>query len=343
MEFLKKFNLTGVQFIKGALLLAVALVVLSVISKNFFYGTSVSDYGFMNTKQGMSESMFYGESRVSSGAPSLSVRNIATDSYMPVPQPGYTPGSDAEDFEVKEYSATIETRTLAEDCEVIQALKKREGVIFENANAYNQGCSYTFKVKKEQVETILAIINERSPKTLSETSYTIKREVTDYTGEIQILENKLATLDKTLADALASYDNVTALASTLNNVESLAKIIESKLSIIERLTMARIETNNQLERLNRAKSEALDRLEYTYFYVQVYENKFVDGEAMKNSWKAAVQQFVREVNTLVQDLSIGFVTLLLILLKFALYGLVLLFAARFSWSVAKKIWVNDGK
>jgi hypothetical protein len=343
MEFLKKFNITGTQFIKGAALLAILLIVLSVISKNFLYGVSFSDNGFINTKQGMSEEMFYGDGGITMGAPTLSVRNVATDSYMPVPQPSYTPGNDAENFEVREYNATIETRNLEEDCEVIQALKKREDVIFENTSAYDHGCSYTFKVKKNSVEAVLAIINERNPKSLNESTYTIKREVTDYTGEIEILQNKLATLDKTLADALASYDNVTTLANNMGNVESLAKIIDSKLAIIERLTLARIDTNSQLERLERAKSEALDRLEYTYFYVQVYENKFIDGEEMKNSWKAAVQQFVREVNNLFQDLSIGFVTLLLLIVKFALYGIVLLFAARFGWSAARNIWINTGK
>lgn len=129
----------------------------------------------------------------------------------------------------------------------------------------------------------------------------------------------------------------------MGNVESLAKIIESKLTIIERLTNARIETSNQLERMNRAKTDSLDRLLYTYFTVEVYENKFVDGEEIQNSWKFAVQQFVRESNRLVQELSIGLVAFLLAIVKFALYFVVILFVVRIGWTFAQKIWKTGEK
>ncbi len=338
MEFLKKFDLTGTQFIKLIVLLGIALVALSILSSLFSSSTGLST-GLMNSKISVSTPAYYDsmEQDASYGVSELSMRNVGVD-IAPVPGGGYTPGADSEAFEVKEYSATIETRQLEQDCKAIQSLKSRPDVIFENSNEYERGCNYTFKVEKDSVESVLAIISALNPKDLNENSYTIKREVTDYTSEIQILENKLATLDKTLAEALASYESISTLATRVGDVESLAKIIDSKLNLIERLTNTRIETSSQLERINRAKSEALDRLAYTYFHVNVYENKFVDGEEIKDSWKLAVKQFVRETNNLVQDLSIGFVTLLLTLVKFALYGIVLLFVARFGYTFARKVW-----
>lgn len=336
MEFLKKFDLTGVQFLKLIGLLALLLLALSVLT-NLFGGS----FGIGSSRSMMptfSNTDYY--ATTDSVAPQgLSLRNsLSKSSLPPSPNEGYATGNDAEAFEVKEYNASIETRNLENDCSVIRELKARPDVIFENASAYERGCNFTFKVEKGSVEEVLTIIKNLDPRELRENTYTIKSEVEDYTSEITILENKLASLDKTLADATASYDSISALATKMGSVESLAKIIDSKLLLLERLTSARIETSNQLDRMNRAKADALDRLTYTYFSVNVYENKFVDGTQIQNSWKSAVQQFVRESNLLVQELSIGLVALLLNILKFALYFIILLFVARFGWTFAKNIW-----
>lgn len=341
MEFIKKLDLTPMQFVKLIGLLVIALMALSFLTNTVSNGGGLQT-AFMNAKNSVSGvNSFYAESD-SYGAPELSTRNVMMDGDMMMPPvPAYTPGNDAEAFEVKEYSATIETGNLTEDCDAVRALMNREDVIFENANEYQHGCSYTFKVEKDSVEAVLAIINAMDPKDLNENSYTIKREVTDYTSEIQILETKLASLDKTLTEALASYESVGRQATNAGDIESLTRILDSKLNMIERLTASRIDTNAQLERINRAKVEALDRLSYTNFYVSVYENKLVDGREMKDSWKAAAQQFARDLNTFGQELSIGFVALLMMVIKFALYGLVLLLAARFGFSFAKKVW-NEG-
>jgi hypothetical protein len=345
MEFIKKLDLSWMQFLKLIGLVAIALVTLSFLNSNFSSGTSLQS-AYNNAKNAVSGTDSYyaaTEDSFGYGAPELSVRNIAPD-IMPPLVPSYVPGNDAEDFEVKEYSATIETSSLAKDCEEIRNLMKREDVIFENANEYEKGCNYSFKVEKDSVEAVLAIIESMDPKDLNENSYTIKREVTDYTSEIEILENKLASLDKTLTEALASYESVSRQATNVGDVESLAKIIDSKLNMIERLTSARIDTSAQLDRINRAKAESLDRLIYTNFYVNVYENKIIDGGEMKDSWTAAAQKFARDINTLVQELSIGFVALLLMLVKFALYGFVLLLAARFGYNFARKVWqAGEGK
>ena len=47
----------------------------------------------------------------------LSPRNIS-----PIPPMDGTTGSDAEEFEVTSYSATVETRQLEQDCAVISGL-----------------------------------------------------------------------------------------------------------------------------------------------------------------------------------------------------------------------------
>lgn len=273
------------------------------------------------------------------GSYGLSLRNVATSpSIAPSPRYNGTTGDDAEAYEVTEYNASIEARDLDATCKVITDLKSREDVIFETASAYEHACNYTFKVRRDAAETILDIVKGLEPKELSESTYTIKKLVEDFTSQTEILQKKLASIDDTMRKAVGAYDSVTALATSVKDVESLAKIIDSKITIIERLTQSRIDINAQLERLARSKAEQLDRLEYTYFHVNIFENKFVDAQSLKDSWKAAVQEFVRDANTITQDITINLVSFLLFALEYALYILVIAFIAKYAWKKIKSFW-----
>jgi hypothetical protein len=262
----------------------------------------------------------------------LSSRNIA-----PMDD-GQATGSDAEDYEVKQYNATVETRNLEDDCAVISGLKAKDYVIFERSNEFEKSCNYTFKVANDNIDEILAVVESLDPRELNEIRYSIKRQIEDFTSEEEILKAKLASIDETITNALESYDKIAALATRTQDAESLAKIIDSKLKIIERLTSERIETNARLERLERAKAQQLDRLEYTYFNVYIYENKFIDGQVIKDSWKASIRQFVRDINQIGQDISLNLVSLIIRIFQYALYALILLIVVKYGWRIGKKIW-----
>ncbi|PIR93319.1 hypothetical protein COT99_01400 [Candidatus Falkowbacteria bacterium CG10_big_fil_rev_8_21_14_0_10_43_10] len=251
---------------------------------------------------------------------------------------GVTMGADAEEFEVTEYSAAIETRRLEDTCARVAALKARDDVVFESAGEYEKSCNYSFKVKQDSVAEILSIINELDPKELNENTYTIKRLIDDYAGETEILEKKMASIEETLANAVKAYDDITNLATRVQDVESLAKIIDSKINIIERLTQEKINVNAQLERLERAKAEQLDRLDYTYFNIYVLENKFVDGQNLKDSWKIAVKEFIRDINEVVQDITVGLAAMIFFALQYIIYFFIILVIVKYGWHWTKKIW-----
>ena len=267
--------------------------------------------------------------------PQLSARNVTYPYPMP---PRGTTGNTAEEFEVAQYNATIETRHLDDTCASVQALKERTDVIFENANTYERGCNFVFKVERESVEDVLAVIKELNPKDLSENIYTIKAQVDDFTSEVDVLQKKRASIDQTLTSALAAYDEITRLATNTQNADALAKIIDSKIGIIERLTQERININEQLDRLARAKADQLDGLDYTRFNINVYENKFVDGEQLKDSWKQALREFVANVNKVLQDLTVNLVLLLLLIAQWLLYAAIVLVVAKYGWKFGKYIW-----
>jgi len=261
---------------------------------------------------------YYAEGSASYGGvqKTLSVRNVA--SILP-PSPGTT-GNTAEAYEVTDYSAQVETRDIRKTCGHIKDLKSFSYVIFENASESDKRCSYTFKVEHKRVAEVLSAIKALDPKDLTENTNTIKQLVDDFTSQTDILKKKRDSIDRTLDSALHSYDEITALATRTQNAEALAKIIDSKIGIIERLTQERININAQLDGLSRAKEDQLDRLKYTYFNVNAYEYAFFDGESIKDSWKASLKS--------------------LWLLPLLVYALIVLIVAKYTWRAAKHIWTG---
>lgn len=346
MNIFSQLNLRQVSLLKMVGIGLLIMVVLAFVVRLFGASVGVPAWGNRASVVSAPSMPSYmggvaqmGESAVEAydmDAAKLSVRNIA-----PVPPgTGGGAGNDAEQFEVTNYHATIQTRELASTCGTVSDLKKHDYVIFEHANNTHDTCNYTFKVERSRVEEILAQIKELKPKALSENVDTIKRQVEDFTSEKEILEKKRDSIDKTLEDAIRAYEEITTLATQTQDASSLARVIESKLQILERLTQEKININAQLDRLTRAKAEQLDRLEYTYFYVGIYESKYVDGDELKDSWKFAVRQFMHDVNRIFQDLTVNLVTLLFLALQYLIYFFIILIIVKYVWKAAKMIWIK---
>lgn len=359
MDFLKKFDTSPKNVLKmagllfgGIFLIALVLGVgksmirpfgrdtmqfsvapaaagVSVGGGNVMYGTAAVQDAYM-TKEMASFSGGEGAT--------LSIRNISPS--MPPVFYGGTVGNMAEAFEVTDYSATIETRNKENACKSVLDLKALSYVIFENSNEADTNCNYRFKVEKNRVGEILGVIKDLDPKYLNENSYTIKQQVDDFTSQIEILENKKASIDETLKSALASYTEITRLATANEDTASLAKIIDSKIQIIERLTSESISINAQLEQLARAKNDQLDRIDYTYFSVNVYEDKFIDMGSLGDSWKQALKSFFWTINEALQDATINVIAFMFLLVPYLIYLFIVLYVAKYAWKLAKKMWKN---
>ncbi len=374
MDFIKNFEFTPINILKATGIIFAVLVVssfaytlmgnrvgfqaLNTMGRNSFSiaqggmasvapSASTAYYGSpdggdayyqkMDTGVASEGMMAYGKG----GMVTLSTANVRGSMVMPIPSQPAVPGVDAEDFEVTDYNATIETRNKDVDCSEILKLKKATYVIFENANDYDQGCNYTFKVEHSHVEKVLAIIKALDPKNLSESVYTIKRQLDDFTSESDILKKKLESIDETLKSAVKAYDEITTLATKTQNSDTLAKVIDSRINIIERLTQERINVAAQLERLERSKSDQLDRLKYTYFNVSVYENKYVDGQTIRDSWKNAVKEFVGNINTTLQGVTINLISFVFLAFQYVIYFFILVVILKSLWKVTKYIWNRE--
>src|SRR3989339_110272 len=340
MNFLEKYNLKTSTILKIAGLAIVAIIV--IVFAFTLISASLKSLSGNQTSTGLFKGIPAYDSAMTESAGvsmGLSARNVASapGKILP-PSPEVTTGDNAEEFEVTEYNANIETRQLDQTCAVVTGLKGKDYVIFESASEYDQGCNYVFKVKKANVAEILGVIKGLNPKDLAENTFTIKALVEDFTSEIQILQKKLASVDETLKKAISAYDEVGALATRIQNVEVLTKIINNKIDIIERLTQERININAQLEQIARAKAQQLDRLEYTYFRVNILEDKFIDGENLADSWKAAVKEFVTNINKVIQDITVNLIAFLFVMLQYIIYLFILLFVVKYGWKLIKYIW-----
>ena len=340
MEDLKKLNINWLKVAKILGLILLAVVVLTFLFN--FLGTSFSRMGSSKaTNSGMMNYAYQGFSRAPTASydagMSLSTRNVSgAAGYNSNVKMGEA--LTAENYEVTDYNATIETRNLKRDCSLVQDLKAKDYVIFESANIAERSCSFSFKVNKDNVGEVLGVIKGLNPRDLSENIQTIKKQIEDFTSQEEILKNKQASIEETLKNAVSAYNEITIIATKTNNADSLAKVIESKVNIIERLTIERININAQLDRLSQSKAEQLERLKYINFNVYIYENKIVDGQQFKDFWKSSVKQFVVNANQLLNDLSLGLVALILALLKYLVYIFLIIIVGKFCWKLAVKIW-----
>lgn len=328
-------------------ILIVAIFVLSIVLASL--NTARSKGSFALPMPGMgggsydSYTMQYaGKGGTEMGAPMLSTRNVGVSDSVRYPgmptYPSGTTGNTAEQFEVRDYNASIETGELDETCDTVSTLKGLSYVIFENAHESTKYCSYSFKVEHAHVAEILEKIKALDPASLSENTYTIKNQLDDFTNQTEILEKKRASIDQTLESALSAYDEITKLATKTQNAESLATIITSKVALIERLTQERININQQLDYLARAKAEQLDRLSYTYFHVSITEKKFIDGKALSDSWHQATRAFVDGVNRSAQNATLSLLQFIVSVLVYLAYILILIVVAKFVWKFGVYMW-----
>jgi hypothetical protein len=139
------------------------------------------------------------------------------------------------------------------------------------------------------------------------------------------------------------YDELMKLATKKSDTESLAKLIDSKLNLINKLTTEEQNILSSLTRYNRDKNIQLERLKYSFFNVNIYEELIVDWREIKRSWKDSVQRFVRDLNDIAQDLTVNLVDYVARYFQVTIYFFISLFMLKLVWIATKKIWIGKKK
>ncbi|MEZ4104636.1 MAG: hypothetical protein R3B60_05130 [Candidatus Paceibacterota bacterium] len=272
-------------------------------------------------------------------APTPSADGMMTRGIAPYPiDDNYTSGTDAEDFEIRDYRATIKTSNLNNTCNVIENLKPQPDVVFESANRSEHSCFYRFKTQNNKAETILGVINDLNPEELNQETRTIKKQLENNLNRRQILEENLISVEQVLEEAITSYDELTAIALSSQNASALAKSIDDKIQLIDKLKQRRESTRQQIDSLNRSIAEQQDRLQYTYFTVSIYKWKFVDGKDLIESWKRQIKETISDANQILQNMTLGLITYILFIALWAIYLLIIIVVIKYGWRLVRKIW-----
>lgn len=243
-----------------------------------------------------------------------------------------------EDFEIKEHSATIKTSNVSSYCSDFLRLKERNYVIVERSNVSEERCDFRFKTLKENSQELVDFIEKYDLDYFNTNIYSIKRSVENLESELSILEKKLSSVEETLTNAQESYDELIILAKDKEDIESLTKLIDWKLNLINKLTQERQNINTQIIRIKKSQAEQLDRLKYTFFNVNIYQDKIIDFKQIKESWKNDLKNLVEDFNNFLQWVSLSLLSYLIRFAQFAIYLFISVFLIRFLWFVVKKIW-----
>lgn len=345
MKFFKNFDWSFKSIAKvigvvllGIIALSIAISLLSFSLKTIFGVSQQSGYdggygGYAPAMDMATESGYYDES-----AAKMVRSNLAI-----APAPDFSTGVDAEDYEVTTYSGTIRTRKLDKICGTLEDLKIKNYVVFEDSNRNEDNCYYRFKVNKENAAEILKVIENLDPELLNVSVQSIKNVVEGVESELDILKKQLISIEDTLENAQDAYDEISELATRREDAETLAKIIDSKLNLIERLTSQKLQIKTQIDRYNKTMADQLDRLNFTFFNINVYKDLIFDWKEIKDSWKFETKELVRNANEVFQAITLNLVTYLIRFAQAVVYLFISIFLLKFVWMGIKKIWKAEFK
>lgn len=330
------------SFGKKAVIIICGIIIAMVL---YTFSKSFLSYSLMGVGQGGSMSVppIYNKG----GMVGYSADSYRESSYYTPPSaypaPAVTDKVDAEKYELSSYNATIKTRHLDDNCASVQALKKDSSVIFLSVNSAKTYCTFSFKVEKAGLQKVLDILKGMDPDSLNENVETIAATLATYDRRKEILETQLTVVDATLKNAIASYEELSSLAVKSRDANSLATAINNKIDIIDRLSTKKLSIEEQLRSMSLSSSDSKAETGFVHFNVSVTKDTYIDGEAIATSWKYATQTLLNKINTLLQELSLGFISVMLTLLKYVLYLLVFVALLKYVKRAVIWIWTDSTK
>ena len=323
------------KILLGLVAIVVALILVSVVINILNQATGIAQ----NSARSISPSMHYQD------VGSDMAFNVAYEEKALSPNAydssnGGVGVYDEAEYETLAYNAQIKTAELTQVCDIVESWKPQVYIVFETATRNEHNCTYRFKVERAYAEDIAAAIATLEPNELTARTETVKKQLVEYDSQLSILLKKQQLISDTLEDSTAAFDEVMALATDIEDVDTLSKVINSKLAAIERLTRDRINLAQQIDVLSRRAAELADDVDFVQFVVYVQKYEVFDLDSMKDSWVYAIRNFTVDVNQTLQSLTLGLLLNLLVLVKLVLYVFIILFIVKFIWQLGKKVWLS---
>jgi hypothetical protein len=256
--------------------------------------------------------------------------NVYEDSpsMPPAPSSAYTSGDDAESYESLSYNVSFKRADIENTCDTIESWKPLTYVVFESTSRNDASCDYRFKVKRDYAEIMISEIEKLKPENFTANTETVKKQLVEYSDRLSILLRKQEILENALESSSQAYSDL--------------KILATEVQDIGRLTEERILLSQEIERLSKNKTELEDTIEYVSFSLQVEKYDVLNLDTIKDAWVYRIRSFLYEGNMMLQNLTLGILSLILQLLMFVVYaGIVLfvvLFVGKHAWRGGREYW-----
>ena len=267
--------------------------------------------------------------------------SVSSDSIsMPVPPP--TPGPDyvagLEDYEVTDYRVTARTEQFDEACRVLTELKADDTIDFRSLSESLNRCGARFFVDREDEERVRMQLSGIDSAVVTRTTDSVTRRRSELKNQTQILEEQLASVERTLLEAERQYDEIAELARQSSDASALTQAISNKLNMTNTLNARRIQLTERIRQLRQQSADLEERIGKAAFSVTINRSYPIDPDGDSRRWEEA-WEFLKEQYT---SVLIGFTAylgvFLLRALQFAFYGLILIVLARLLWKFIRYVW-----
>lgn len=333
-----RFALFGV----GALLALIVIGVLLQLTRSGFGGhqSLFVDYGYDAVEEVRVAE--YHDGAYKSGAVASERAMLAPavgDSYYPGPIPEPDTGyNNLEAYETTDYNISARTRQFDEFCSSVRALKIQDQFDFRNISETSNHCSATFYTEEEHVGTVLATFEQFSGVDVNRNTNSVTRQRDRLESQTDILQQQLASVERTLAAAETDFDSVIAIARTEGNASELANAIRQKLQMVDSLTQRKINLTSQLSNLYRQAQDLEERIDAVQFYVSaspvIHSSPGEHERKWANAWHELTDAFTQTLIGLTTGLGI----FLLAVIQYGVYILIVIVILRYLWKFLRKLW-----
>ncbi len=313
---------------------ALLIIVITLLVLNTF--SSARSTGLSDTYE-----MGYAPT-VSTGA----VGKVANDSrdfaqaessyYRPEPVPdGYT--SDLESYETTEYNISAHTKQFDELCNALATLKADSEIHFKYLNTSINSCQALFYVEENKSDNVLSALTTFQGVEVSRGTESVTRHRQQIQTQTGILEQQLASVERTLATAETQFDEIAEFARANKEASVLSQTIREKLTLIDSLTQRKINLTSQLNQLFQQATDLEEKLDVVQFSVAIYRSYPIHPQKNLQKWEQAWEELKDAYTDTLIGLSAFFGIFLLWTLRLTLYLLVLIVILRGVWKFIQYI------
>jgi chromosome segregation ATPase len=205
-------------------------------------------------------------------------------------------------------------------------------------NRSTNNCRATFYVTQPQVNRVLDTLTAYDGVEVNRTTESVTRHREEIQGQTSILQQQLASVERSLAIAETEFDEIATFARETNDAETLASAIREKLSLIDTLTQRKISLVSRIDSYMQQAADLEERLNVVQFSVNVDRSYPLSLNRTSRQWERAWAELDEQFTDTLIGLTAFFGIFLLWSVRIVIYALVGIVVVRGLWKFARLVW-----